>query len=192
MHRLFCQSADGRSCCSRLPAKSLAIRRQQTGYASVLSDMGLSVRYTVNRFGRAWASRWQPEVKIHLALYPHVHLTCPSTGHEFSTVRHSPYAKIETHCVLRHLTMFLGGPVFLNLLYHSTTHLRETFVAARRHKTIHTCLLHHKICGHMMVFHVRRAVTSSFKLLCKITNYILGVDIWLRWITQKKCPYDFD
>jgi hypothetical protein len=34
----------------------------------------------------------------------------------------------------------------------------------------------HKICGNMMVFHVRRAVTSSFKLLCKITNYILGVD----------------
>jgi hypothetical protein len=110
--------------------------------------------------------------------YPHARLTCPSTtGHEFLTERHSPHAKIETHCVLRHLTMFLGGPASLNLLHHSTTHLRETLVAARRHKTIHTCLLQRKICGRMMVFHVRRAVTPSFKLLCKNTNYILAVDI---------------
>jgi hypothetical protein len=36
-------------------------------------------------------------------------------------------------------------------------------VAARRHKTIYLCLVHRKICGRMMVFHVRRAVTSFLK-----------------------------
>jgi hypothetical protein len=110
MHKLFCQPADGGTCCARLPAKCLAIRRQQSGYASVLSDMGLSVRYAVNRFRRAWASRWQPDVKIHLVLYPHVRPTRPSNGHEFSTKLHSPHAKIETHCVLTHLTKFLEAP----------------------------------------------------------------------------------
>jgi len=64
MHKLFCQPADGRTCCARLPAKCLAIRRQQSGYVpsfliwGSLFDTQSTVLDVLGRLGGSLTSKY--------------------------------------------------------------------------------------------------------------------------------------